>query len=225
MTDADAPEASSEQGLVAETVATAPGRDAAIRYDLRVFRALRRITRAVDLHSRRLHHEHQITGPQLVCLLSVSENPEITPGVMARLVHLSPSTVNGILDRLEIKGLVKRRRASKDRRLVRVSLTADGLALVATAPSPLQDTLAEAMSALPETELATISDSLDRIVELMELRPLDAAPILETGPIERGPGDGQQSLPPPHESSAGAGSRPRVIDSGTPVEREDREKA
>ena len=167
------------------------------RYDLRVFRALRRIIRGVDLHSRRLQNEHQITGPQLVCLLSIAETPEITPSALSREVHLSPSTVNGILDRLETKGLVVRRRASKDRRLVSLSLTAEGAVVVANAPSPLQDTLAEGMRALASDELANIASALDRIVELMEVRHIDAAPLLAPGPIaqgEGGPSPGSEEL-------------------------------
>ena len=71
------------------------------RYDLRVLQALRRIIRAVDLHSRKLLAQHRITGPQLVCLLAVEENQPVTGSAIARHVHLSPSTVIGILDRLE----------------------------------------------------------------------------------------------------------------------------
>ncbi|MFQ5702348.1 MAG: MarR family winged helix-turn-helix transcriptional regulator, partial [Acidobacteriota bacterium] len=115
---------------------------------------------------------------------------------IARHVHLSPSTVIGILDRLEAKGLVRRERDLKDRRLVLVSLTEQGKALVASAPSPLQDTLAEAMSALPEAGLATIAQSLDRIVEMMEIRHIDAAPILETGPIDPATGAAKAVEPP-----------------------------
>ncbi len=50
-------------------------------------------------------------------------------------------------------------------------------------PSPLQRTLADALNALPELEQATIALSLERIVALMEAQEIDAAPILETGPI------------------------------------------
>jgi len=153
------------------------------RFDLRVVQALRRIIRAVDLHSRKLSAVHQITGPQLVCLLSIDEFAPITLSALARTVHLSPSTVLGIVDRLEVKGLVRRERDLKDRRLVQISLTGPGRDLIANAPSPLQDTLAHAMSELPADQQATIAQSLERIVELMEVRDLDAAPILETGPI------------------------------------------
>ena len=155
----------------------------ATRYDLRVFQSLRRIIRAVDLHSRKLSAQHKITGPQLMCLLVVDEHEPVTGSAIARHVHLSPSTVIGILDRLEAKGFIRRERDPKDRRLVQVSLAEQGRALVKSAPSQLQDKLAEAMNDLPEAEQATIAGSLEQIVEMMEVRDVDAAPILETGPI------------------------------------------
>lgn len=148
-----------------------------------MLRALRRIIRAVDLHSRKLFQQHQITGPQLICLLAIGESEPVTQSLIARQIHLSLSTVNGILDRLESRGLVRRERSVEDRRLVRLTLTGPGRALVASAPSPLQDTLAQALNELPEIEQATLAASLDRIVELMEVGHLDAAPILEVGPI------------------------------------------
>lgn len=167
----------------------------AIRYDLRVLQALRRIIRAIDLHSKKLAVQHKITGPQLVCLLAVEEHEPVTGSAIARYIHLSPSTVIGILDRLEAKGLVRRERDLKDRRLVQVSLTEPGKALVASAPSPLQDTLANAMNELPEAKLATIAESLDRIVQMMEARHIDAAPILETGPIDAATGTAKTVKP------------------------------
>ena len=39
------------------------------------------------------------------------------------------------------------------------------------------------MDKLPDDELAAMAETLERIVELMEIRHIDAAPILETGPI------------------------------------------
>ena len=153
------------------------------RYDLRVLQALRQIIRAVDLHSRQLLARHKITGPQLISLLSVEKYEPVTPSAIAGYIYLSPSTVIGILDRLEAKGLVRRDRDLKDRRLVQVSLTEQGKVLARNAPSPLQDTLAEAMGKLPETELVMIAESLERIVALMQMQHVDAAPILDTGPI------------------------------------------
>lgn len=156
--------------------------------DLRILRALRRIIQAVDIHSRKLSSQYQITGPQLVTLLCVTENGPMTTSEIGRHVHLSNSTVVGILDRLEAKELVKRERSTKDRRLVHVSATESAMSLVQSAPSPLQDVFAKALDKLPELEQTAIALSLERIVELMEARGIDAAPILELGEM-RGSSD------------------------------------
>ncbi len=150
-------------------------------YDLRVLQSLRRIIRAVALHSRKLSMQHNITGPQLACLLAVSEHGPLTVSSLAREVHLSPSTIVGILDRLEQKVLVLRQRSSQDRRVINIAITTKGRKLANSAPSPLQDTLSKALQKLPEIEQASIVMSLEKIVALMEVEGLDAAPVLETG--------------------------------------------
>ena len=158
------------------------------RYDvgpeLRVLTALRRIIRAVDIHSRKLSTRHRITAPQLVCLLEVVAHGPVTASALSKLVHLSPSTLVGIVDRLVAKDLVTRRRDDLDRRRVLISPTETGTELARNAPSPLQDTLSVALSELPEHERDELALSLERIVDLMEARHLDAAPMLETGPID-----------------------------------------
>lgn len=151
------------------------------RYDLRVLRSLRRIIRSVELYSKKLASECKVTGPQLICLLTIREHKTITASKIAKEIHLSPSTVVGVLDRLEEKGLVERRRDKMDRRRVYISLTPEGQALAESAPSPLQDRLASAMSKLEEQEQSTIASALERIVDLMEVSQVDASPFLEPG--------------------------------------------
>lgn len=138
------------------------------QYDLRILRALRRITRSIALHSRQLSAVSHITAPQLMCLRTVIANGPLTATAISREIHVSPSTVVGILDRLEDKGLIRRERGREDRRIVFVSATDAGRALAIEAPSPLQKHLADALNALPELEQATITLALERIVELME---------------------------------------------------------
>lgn len=137
-------------------------------YELRILRALRRITRSVALHSRQLAACSHITGPQLVCLRTVMEKGPMTATAISREVHVSPSTVVGILDRLEDKGLIVRERGREDRRIVFITVTDAGRQLVHDTPSPLQQKLADSLKALPAIERATITTSLERIVGLME---------------------------------------------------------
>ncbi|NYT64732.1 MarR family transcriptional regulator [Alcaligenaceae bacterium] len=138
------------------------------QYDLRILRALRRITRSVALYSRQLAACSNITAPQLICLRTVVDNGPLTATAISREIHVSPSTVVGILDRLEDKGLIERERGREDRRIVFVTATSAGIVLAQETPSPLQKKLADALNALPELEQAAITLSLERVVALME---------------------------------------------------------
>ncbi len=160
------------------------------RYDLWIFQSLRRIMRAVDLYSAKLSSNYEITSPQLICLLTLKDDGPLTTSALAKLVHLGNSTVVGILDRLEKRDLIRRERGREDRRLVLVSITDQGEELVARAPSPLQDQLAKALLRLPAEEQATIANALDRVVRLMEVPDFQAAPMLESGPIDLPPDEG-----------------------------------
>jgi DNA-binding MarR family transcriptional regulator len=154
-------------------------------YNTIILHSLRRIIRAVEIYSRKLATKYRVTGPQLVCLVAIIELGPVTATGIAREVHLSTSTVVGILARLEEKGLIVRHRSERDRRQIHVMPTAEGRILVETAPSPLQDTLSLALSGLNSLEQATIALSLQRVVELMEAPDVDKSSILETpGQIE-----------------------------------------
>lgn len=157
--------------------------DKAARYDLRVLRSLRRIVRSIELYSKQLEATNHITAPQLICLLAIVDRGPLTATAISREVHLSASTVVGILDRLEEKRLIARARAQDDRRVVQVTATPLGVDTARRAPSPLQQTLAGALNTLPELEQATIALSLERVVTLMEAHELDAAPILAAEPV------------------------------------------
>jgi len=152
-------------------------------YDLRILQALRRIIRSVDVHSHKLVTKHNITGPQLGCLLAVKESGPITSAKLSQKIYLSPSTIVGIIDRLEEKKLVQRNRDSKDRRLIHIYITTAGEQLVVAAPSLLQDTLVNGLIELPDEEQISITIALEKLVDLMEADHISAAPLLEAGPL------------------------------------------
>lgn len=138
------------------------------QYDLRILRALRRITRSIALHSRRLSAGSNITSPQLVCLRTVIDKGPMTATAISREMHVSPSTIVGVLDRLEDKGLVVRERSREDRRIIFVSVTEAGKELAQNTPSPLQQKLSEALRELPESEQLQITIALERVIGLID---------------------------------------------------------
>ncbi len=161
------------------------------RYDLRILRSMRRIIRSVDIHSRKLATEFGVTVPQLLCMLKIDEIGAMTLKELSREVYLNPSTLVGIVDRLEKQGVFARERSVKDRRKIRISLTAKGREMLARAPSTSQESLGRRIEDLTELERATIALSLERILELLEpehgksysTMNEESAPILETGEI------------------------------------------
>ena len=149
------------------------------KLDLRVLSAIRRIIRSVGFYSKRLASGHGVTVPQLICLTKIVAARSITIKQLAGTVYLSPSTLVGIVDRLEEKGLVTRERSREDRRLVAIRATEKGARLVAEAPSPLQDKLLQSLGQLSDLEQLAIAVSLERVVDLMEIGHVDATPMLQ----------------------------------------------
>ena len=148
------------------------------KYGLRILKALRQIIRSVDIHSRKLNQEFNITAPQMICLHSLNREGPMTLSELARAVSLGASTTTGILDRLEAKGLITRKRNQTDRRKVDLNITGEGRKLTRAAPALLQDRLSEALQQLPELEQAAIALSLERVVNLMGADHLDTSPHL-----------------------------------------------
>ncbi len=146
--------------------------------------ALRKITRAIDLHSKQLSRHSGLTAPQLLVLREVETLGHGKPSVVAKNVHLSQATVTSIIDRLEKAGLLTRARSQTDRRAVDLTLTEAGRAKLENAPELLQSGFIEQFSKLEDWERSQMVASLQRLAAMMNARDIDAAPILQIGEIQ-----------------------------------------
>jgi len=151
--------------------------------------SIRRIVRAVDLHSRHLVEEHGITAPQLAVLGEASRLGGSSIGALARGVHLSQPTVSGVLDRLERRGYVRRERSQSDRRAVVVTTTEKGEKVLHESPSLLQDRFREELARLEGWERHWLLSALERIATMMDADRIKAAPVLDAGPIRTESGE------------------------------------
>jgi len=143
--------------------------------------ALRRITRAIDLHSRALMQKVGLTSPQLAALQAIGRLQPITVGALAKSIHLSQATLTGILTRMEARTLVSRARSDSDRRIVVVELTETGRAVLESAPSLLKDRFRHELLKLQEWEQTQMLTTLQRIAAMMDAEEIDASPVLATG--------------------------------------------
>ncbi|MDX1570356.1 MAG: MarR family transcriptional regulator [Xanthomonadales bacterium] len=156
--------------------------------DQEILTALRRIIRATDLHSQELSRRCGLTGPQLVvldCLARLDQG--ITVSELAESVELSQPTVTGIVNRLERRVMVNRRRSEEDRRRVLVTITDGGLEVLRAAPPRLQQQFLDQLDSMEDWEQNQILFALQRVVAMMDASGLDAAPMLVNGAITEDP--------------------------------------
>lgn len=133
-----------------------------------LFKSMRRIARAVEIHSRRLDRELDLTLPQHVVLTCVRDLGEVTSRAVSAEADVSPATVVGILDKLEAKGLIERYRSTRDRRIVHTRITPKGQETLAGAPAPLGERFETGFLRLdPGTRAETVA-AFERIARLAE---------------------------------------------------------
>jgi DNA-binding MarR family transcriptional regulator len=131
--------------------------------------ALRRIIRAIDLHSSSLARSYGLTGPQLAVLRVLAEQKEeMTGSGLARAASISHATVTGIVGRLEARGLIERQRSGEDRRSTLLHLTDHGREVALEAPPLLAEAFLRRFEALPDWEQTQMVSALQRIAAMME---------------------------------------------------------
>jgi len=145
--------------------------------------ALRRITRAIDLHSKSLQKKTGLTTSQLLVMEIINKLGSPSPSTIAREMVLSQATVTTLLDRLTKNHLVVRVKSDQDKRSVTVDLTERGKELVSHAPELLQAGFLNEYRKLPDWQRNSLIASLQQIAYLMDAEQLDASPILDTGEL------------------------------------------
>jgi MarR family transcriptional regulator, organic hydroperoxide resistance regulator len=134
--------------------------------------SLRRIFKALQNYSHEVSSQYGITGPQLWVLKTVFKNGSLPLGELSQKMYLHPSTISGVVDRLEKKGYVSRDRDDEDRRVVMVQLTPKGKRLVKRAPNPVQGKMIYGLRQMRKEKLDFIHESVQTLVEIMEAQNL-----------------------------------------------------
>lgn len=163
-----------------------------------IFMSIRRISRAIDLHSKRLAKTSGLSVPQLLVLRAVHQRGAVPIRAIARDVWLSQATVTTIIDRLESHGYLNRERSREDRRVVHIILTQEGEAKLEATPGLMQEDFIGKFSQLDGWERQMLMSSLDRIARMLtadEAVPLqDPEETEPSGPAE--PDDPKNGNPP-----------------------------
>lgn len=112
-------------------------------------RALWALDHALQSVSKRMEAKLGVTGPQRLVVRMIGRFPGISAGEVSALLHVHPSTLTGVLKRLERRGVVARRPDPADARRALLALTAKGRRIDTTRAGTVEAAARRALSRLP----------------------------------------------------------------------------
>lgn len=135
---------------------------------------LRVLFKSIQQHSKNVEKECGLTSAMLWMMWELFTTPGIKVSELAKALSIHASTCSNLLDKLENKKLIERRRNGQDQRVVHLYITDKGAALLAKAPRPAQGALSGALEKLADDDLHKLVDGLKVLVNSLQTKDEDA---------------------------------------------------
>ena len=116
-------------------------------------RLLWRIEHGLQATSKRMDARLGVTGPQRLVLRLVTQFPGLSAGEVARILHLHPSTITGILQRLVDKKLLIRALDRRDTRRARLRPRSRATRLARRSDGTVEGAVALVLERTPATSV------------------------------------------------------------------------
>lgn len=120
---------------------------------LEFMRLLWAVDHGLQQRSKRMAAAFGVTGPQRLVIRVLGRYPGLSAGQLAHVLHLHPSTLTGVLDRLERKGLVTRRKDPEDRRRAVLGLSVTGRLIDVDTTGTIESVVRVALEHRPRHEV------------------------------------------------------------------------
>jgi len=120
---------------------------------LEFMRLIWEVDHALQRTSKRMEATIGVTGPQRLVVRIIGRFPGIPAGHLARLLHVHPSTLTGIVKRLERQGLVRRRADPRDGRRLLLSLSKKGRLFDVEAEGTIEAAIQRALDRAPSDQI------------------------------------------------------------------------
>jgi MarR family transcriptional regulator, organic hydroperoxide resistance regulator len=121
---------------------------------LRFMKALWSLVHGLDVRSKWMERNLGITGPQRLVLRIVGRQPGLAASDIAGALDLHPSTLTGILSRLEQRGYLTRDVDPSDRRRARFRLTPRGQRIDRERKGTVEAAVRRALSRASDSQIA-----------------------------------------------------------------------
>lgn len=131
-------------------------------------RALWAIAHGLERASKRMQQDVGVTGPQRLALRILGLRPGVSAGELAEALHIHPSTLTGILKRLQAQGLVTRVTDKTDQRRAVLQLTSDGARVNARKSGTVEAAVGAALRRVSGRRRTTARDVLLELANQLE---------------------------------------------------------
>lgn len=128
---------------------------------------IRALDRAVNREIHRDIAESGLTGPQVRALEVLFDSGPLSLKELSGRLHLTHSTVSGIIDRLERRRYVRRAPDPQDHRVSRIHVTDEVNRYAKMAPRRLFSPLVDAMRGVPPDERQRFIRTLKSLADLV----------------------------------------------------------
>lgn len=131
------------------------------------------VDHALQRASKRMEATLGVSGPQRLVIRIVGRLPGIPAGELARLLHVHPGTLSGMLKRLERQGCIRRRSDPRDGRRSLLGLTAKGRELDVAADGTIEAAILEALAIASPDKVQATREVLESIAHALGKPPRD----------------------------------------------------
>jgi len=126
------------------------------------------VVHGLEKTSKRMAGDLGVTGPQRLALRVVGLFPGVSAGDLAAILHVHPSTLTGVLQRLVLQRWLLRVDAPRDRRRAVLRLTARGARVNAARRGTVESAVAGALEGVSARDRAATRRVLERIARHLE---------------------------------------------------------
>jgi DNA-binding MarR family transcriptional regulator len=152
--------------------------DPALGEVLDFMRGIWALDHAVQRTSKRMERQLGITGLQRLVIRVVGRIPGIPAGRLAELLHVHPSTLTGVLGRLERQGALARRLDPRDKRRSLLGLTARGRELDVKSEGTIEAAIQRVLRRTDPRTIEAARSVLRDITNTLDRRNAGRAPAL-----------------------------------------------
>lgn len=135
---------------------------------LEFLRTLWALNHCLESTSRRMKTRLGVTGPERMVVRLVGRYPGISAGDLARILHVHPSTLTGLLKRLVTRGILSRRADALDGRRALFSLTRRGVSIDGVKRGTAEAAIRTALTALPVRDVQAAVAVLEELSRTLE---------------------------------------------------------